>query len=377
MLLTLLMIGTLWLAWSNGANDNFKGVATLFGSATLSYRQALGLASLGTLAGALVSIIVAKGLVHSFSGQGLIAVEALNDRLLAAVLLGAAATVLLATLLGMPTSTTHALVGTLVGAGWLASASGINLGVLATTFATPLLLSPVLAIGLTVLVYPLLSRWRRRLGVDSESCVCLDTTTACPIPAGTALAMSPAATATPSLTFAPQAVCTQRYAGTVVGFSAQRLVAVGHSLCGLSVCFARAVNDTPKIAAIMLSAQATPLARHPGMVLALVAVAMVAGGLVQSRKVAETMSLRITGLNPGQGLTANLVTAVLVLGASRLGVPVSTTHVSCGAIFGIGACNGQRDLQTIGQIALTWVLTLPLGVVLGAAIYAGLGWAGV
>lgn len=81
------------------------------------------------------------------------------------------------------------------------------------------------------------------------------------------------------------------------------------------------------------------------------------------------MSRKITDLNPGQGLTANLATAGLVLGASRLGLPVSTTHVSCGTIFGIGMVSRSARWRTIGQILLTWVTTLPLGFLLGAGIY--------
>jgi PiT family inorganic phosphate transporter len=81
------------------------------------------------------------------------------------------------------------------------------------------------------------------------------------------------------------------------------------------------------------------------------------------------MSRRITGLNPGQGLAGNLVTAALVLGASRLGVPVSTTHVACGAIFGIGAASGTARWKTVAQILATWMTTLPLGAALGAGIY--------
>lgn len=79
---------------------------------------------------------------------------------------------------------------------------------------------------------------------------------------------------------------------------------------------------------------------------------------------------RITEPSHGQGLTANLVTAGLVLGASHLGLPVSTTHVATGAIFGIGIVNGRRDVRTIARILLTWVVTLPLGLVLGAGLYA-------
>jgi PiT family inorganic phosphate transporter len=57
------------------------------------------------------------------------------------------------------------------------------------------------------------------------------------------------------------------------------------------------------------------------------------------------------------------------MGASRLGVPVSTTHVSCGAIFGIGLVNGRREWKTISRIFFTWLTTLPMGLVLGALFY--------
>jgi PiT family inorganic phosphate transporter len=74
-------------------------------------------------------------------------------------------------------------------------------------------------------------------------------------------------------------------------------------------------------------------------------------------------------ISSGQGLTANLVTAVLVIWASRWGLPVSTTHVSCGALFGIGAVAGQARWKAIGSIALAWVTTLPIAAGLAAGVY--------
>jgi PiT family inorganic phosphate transporter len=96
---------------------------------------------------------------------------------------------------------------------------------------------------------------------------------------------------------------------------------------------------------------------------------MSAGGLVNSRRNAETMGHKLTTMNPGQGFTANLVTGALVIGASRLGMPVSTTHVSCGSIFGIGAVTGQGNLKTVAGILLAWVTTLPVAAGLGAGAY--------
>ena len=103
--------------------------------------------------------------------------------------------------------------------------------------------------------------------------------------------------------------------------------------------------------------------------LLLVIIAVIIGGLIQSRRVAITMSQQITDLHGGQRLASSLVTAFLVLGASRLGMPVSTTHVSCGSIFGIGLVNRRARWKTIGQIVVTWLTTLPLGLALGAAFY--------
>ena len=100
--LALVLLGALWLAWSNGANDNFKGVATLYGSGALSYRGALLLATIATLAGGLLSVWLAQSLVQTFSGNGLISSGGMNDVMLAATGIGAGATVLLATWLGMP-----------------------------------------------------------------------------------------------------------------------------------------------------------------------------------------------------------------------------------------------------------------------------------
>src|SRR5947209_16652858 len=104
-----------FLAWSNGSNDNFKGVATLYGSGTASYRKALAWATVTTLAGSLLTLVLAAGLVNTFSARGLVPDRvAASPLFLGAAALGAAVTVLFATLLGLPVSTTHALTGALI-----------------------------------------------------------------------------------------------------------------------------------------------------------------------------------------------------------------------------------------------------------------------
>lgn len=94
---------------------------------------------------------------------------------------------------------------------------------------------------------------------------------------------------------------------------------------------------------------------------------MAVGGLIQAKKVAAVMSKRISGLNHGQGFIANAITGWLVIGASQLGWPVSTTHVSVGSIYGIGLVNKTANNGEISKIVLSWILTLPI-----AAVFSGL-----
>jgi PiT family inorganic phosphate transporter len=136
-----------------------------------------------------------------------------------------------------------------------------------------------------------------------------------------------------------------------------------------AVGFARGLNDTPKIVALVIAAGAL----RPAAGLAAVALVMAAGGVLNARRVAETMSRKITRMSPGQGLAANLVTAVLVAGASRLGLPVSTTHVSVGSLFGVGVANGTARARTVLVILAAWATTLPLGAALAALGYLALG----
>jgi PiT family inorganic phosphate transporter len=362
--LVLIVLAVLFVAYSNGANDNFKGVATLFGSNTCTYRQALIWATLTTLAGSLLALYLAGGLVEAFKGKGLVPDEVTRQpAFLLAVSLGAALTVFLATWTGLPVSTTHALTGGLVGAGLLAAAGEVQLASLGTSFVAPLLFSPVVAILLTVALYPLFRWARRSSGVTTRSCICVGAAyEEVQVQSDGRLLL----VRTGAVVEAGEApVCVDRYQGKVVGLEAGRVLDAAHYLSGGAVGFARGLNDTPKIVALMLAADALPAA----LGLTLVAVVMAVGGVLNARRVAETMSKKITRMNSGQGFTANLVTSVLVAGASRLGWPVSTTHVSVGALFGIGAVNGTARVRTILSILLAWVTTLPLGAALAAAVY--------
>ena len=94
---------------------------------------------------------------------------------------------------------------------------------------------------------------------------------------------------------------------------------------------------------------------------------------LNGRRVAETMSHKITAMNHGQGFTANLLIGIIVIGASRLGMPVSTTHVSCGTLLGIGTVTGSANRKVILSIFGAWIITLPLGAILGSLTWTLLG----
>jgi inorganic phosphate transporter, PiT family len=312
MLTGILVLAVAFVAFTNGANANFKGVASLYGSGTTTLRGALWWGTATTFAGSLAAVFLAEGLLAKFSGRGIVPDELVQSpAFVSAVALGAALTSFLATRLGFPVSTTHALVGALLGAG-LAGSGGVSFGALGKNFVYPLFFSPVVAALLGAVIY-----WVLR-----------------------------------SLRLAPD--------------HRTRTLDTLHYLSAGAASFARGLNDTPKMAALLLAT--------PGMDLQWaflgVGVVIAAGGLLDADRVAETLGKKITSMNPGQGFAASLSTAALVTTASLHSLPVSTTHVSVGSLVGMGASTGQTKWRTTGEILLAWVSTVPCGAVLAAVAYA-------
>ena len=272
---------------------------------------------------------------------------------------------MLATLTGFPVSTTHGLTGALVGAGLAAVGTQVNFARLGSSFVLPLLFSPVVAVGLGMVSYFLARALRVKCGVSKEWCVCIgETTQIIPIPQPNSV-LSLGRIALPQIAVGTTAECTQRYQGSMLGVSVQKVVDFLHFLSAGAVSFARGLNDTPKIVALVLVINAVGI--RWGMIA--IACGMVVGGLINARRVALTMSKKITPLNHGQGFTANLATAALVISASRWGLPVSTTHVSVGSLFGIGLVTRQANPRVVSGILLSWVLTLPIAAILGGIVY--------
>ncbi len=339
----------LFLAFNNGANDNFKGFATVWGSDTLSYRQALALATLATLAGSVASWLLADNLIQQFSGRGLVPnAIASTPAFILSVACGAALTVFLATRLGFPISTTHALIGGLIGAGLGQTGSHVDFNKLWQAFFVPLLISPVIAASLGLVLYKIIAMRKSK-----NDCACL--VDAKPMRLTSMNSAMLGATATmPTLVISDQASCDN--ISTHASFSISSLLRKIHIGSATTICFARALNDTPKLAALLFAAQFT----NSKIPIALVGLLMTVGGLVFAKKVATTMSQKVTRLDDKQGLAANLITATLVLLASKFGLPVSTTHVSVGAIAGVGASAGTLNWQALRSILLSWLATLPV-----------------
>jgi PiT family inorganic phosphate transporter len=363
---TVLFVVTCFLAYANGANDNFKGVATLFGSRTTDYGRAIWWATITTFAGSACSIFLAQELVRNFSGKGLVPDATIaSPNFLLSVALGAGLTVMLATVTGFPISTTHGLTGALVGSGLVAVGTEVNFAKLGGSFFLPLLISPLIAVCLGAIAYIVARGARIRLGVTKEWCLCVgQTEQLIPISEPSSV-LSFSRVPLPDIKLATQENCTQRYKGRLVGINVQRALDVAHFISAGSMSFARGLNDTPKIVALLLVIES--LGIRLGMLA--VAAGMAVGGLLNARKVAITMSQKITSLTHGQGFTSNLVTSLLVIFASRLGLPVSTTHVSVGSLFGIGLVTRQADLRVVFGIVLSWILTLPIAAILAGGSY--------
>lgn len=376
MTLVFLVFATYVLAYSNGANDNFKGVASLFGSRTTGYRTAIWWATVTTFTGSIGSMGLAQALLSKFSGKGIVPDQiAGSESFLLAVAVGAGLTVIVATLTGFPVSTTHALTGGIVGAGLAAVGPGVNVRVLGGGFLVPLVLSPILAVVVAAPLYLVLRLLRLQVGMTKEWCVCVGKTQqVVPIPQpASVLALQAAAPPVLEVSTGEQVQCAERYAGEFLGIRSQQLMDGAHFVSAGIVSFARGLNDTPKIAAMLLVVRAFDI--RWGLVA--VAVTIAIGGLLSARRVAETMSHRITGMNHGQGLAANLSTGLLVILATTYGLPVSTTHVSVGSLFGIGLITGKANgVGVVLGIVFSWLLTLPCAALISGIVYWLVGHAG-
>jgi inorganic phosphate transporter, PiT family len=306
--------------YTNGFHDAANAVASAVSTRALSLRGALGLAAvmnlIGALAGTGVAVTVASGVIATpHSGHGLVVVGA--------ALIGAISWNITTWYFGLPSSSSHALIGGLVGAA-LASATQVHWMGVVTKVAIPMVVSPLVGLTLGYLVMIGLM-WLLR--------------SANPHRAGRALRRAQL-------------------------FSAASL-ALGHGL-----------QDAQKsMGVIVLALVVTGHQQDysvPFWVILLCATALAAGTWSGGLRIMRTLGRRIFNLTPAHGFSAEIsASSVLYLTAFVFAAPVSTTHVVTSAVMGVGATRRRSAVRwsVAGDIAVGWVLTAPAAATIAAAAY--------
>lgn len=364
--LAAILVLTVSLAAANGSNDDAKGVATLAGAGVTRYRFAIAWGVLATLAGSLLSLTFASSISTLFT-SGIVAAPP-DPAFSIAVLAGTAFWVGLATATRLPVSTTHAIVGALIGAGLLLAPGSVKWLSLATKVAIPLLASVVLSYAASALL--------SRVARSAPQCVGLDLGPPSAVEATGAAKVSGAglaAVAGPSrplpmdgVITSTSSTCPIHSPGTArIGLN----VNTAHWLTSGGASFARGLNDTPKIWAIGAFGL-VPGMLGPSQLLVLVAVAMAFGGAVAAGRVGRQLGENVVHMSHREGFNANLVTAVLVGAGANLGLPMSMTQVSTGAISGIAGTQVRRlNVRSLRNFLIAWTATPAVAGVIALLVF--------
>ena len=417
--LVLTAILAFYLAWNLGANDVANAMGTSVGSKAVTLRQALIIAGILEFTGAVLF------------GQGVsatLATEVANPELFAeipqllilgmvSVLLACGLWLQIATSQGWPVSSSHAVVGAIAGFSWVAAGVSavdwVNIGRISLAWVITPVVSGILAAGLYSLVkYSILDRpdpikqlrewipWLSATLFSVFGVIVLPPLfersifAALPIPAH-GLPIVTGAVAAVTLTFISwrqlaRFTSTQNEINRVptqlepehsspFPNPVERLLGRFQVLSACFVAFAHGSNDVGNaiapLAAIayILRTGSVPLTSFsvPLWILILGGGGIVFGLAIWGKKVIATIGENIIPLQPSSGFCAEIATATTILLASRLGIPVSTSHALVGGVVGIGLIQNWRNVrfQTVKSIALAWVITIPVAASLGAIIF--------
>jgi PiT family inorganic phosphate transporter len=322
-LVVIVVIVALLFDFVNGFHDSANAIATIVVSRTLTPLQAVLLAGAANFVG-----YFAFGLaVAKMIGNGVVHIEQVTLPLLIATLLGAVLWNILTWLLGLPTSSSHALIGGLVGAGIAAAGTKVVIwgGVLKIFMF--IFIAPILG-GLGAAVVTIVTIWifRRSHPVKSRKT-----------------------------------------------FKGLQLIASIFSSIG------HGTNDAQKtmgiIALALCTAGVTSSFVIPGWVVLAAYTAISLGTIFGGWRIVKTMGTSITKIREMEGFCSNAAAAVVLLGTAHFGIPVSTTHVISGSIMGVGAVEHAANVRwiTARKILWAWILTIPTTALFAGGVYLLIG----
>ncbi len=367
-------IGAILLALAfdfvNGFHDTANAVATVIYSGTLKPRVAILMSASLNLIGALVvGTTVAMFITSVVPGN------AVSLHLVSSVLLAGLAWNTVTWWKGLPVSSSHCLLGSLVGAGIAAAGiSGINLSALEKALIA-LIVSPIIGFVMAYLITWLLRLWFKRLQQASQAESDRDST----LQLTAERVVDQADGKTPLRTKRKK----NRVAGRPAWFN--RSLPWMQILSSASVSFSHGGNDGQKTMGIITLILSTSFASYgyttahvPIWVVIAAASAIGLGTAIGGERVIRTVGEKLSNkpIDAAHGCVAELTTALTVFGASGLGVPVSTTHVLTSAVVGgteglYG--RGHSNLNTMKSVFLAWMLTLPVCALLAAALFWSIG----
>ena len=330
-----LVLAGLYMAWNIGANDLANAMGTSVGSGVLSIKQVIIIAAVFEFAGAVffgqrVASTIAKGIVPIDTIK-LIDPHLVVVGMLAAIL-AAGFWITFATFYNIPVSTSHSIVGAVLGFGLVAAFNGvigladINWPVLAKIVAS-WLISPILGAMIAYFIFSLIRHFllqRADNPYDIEKkFVTLQILTAC------------------------------------------------------YIAFAHGSNDVANAIGPLSAALSTLGLTSdiiPTWILAVGGVGMIIGLATWGYRVIETIGTKITDLTPTRGFAAQFATATVVVMHSYSSLPISTTHTLVGSVIGVGLAGGLAavDLSVIGKIISSWIITVPVAALTAALIFTGL-----
>ena len=391
-----------YVAWNLGANDVANSMGTSVGSGAISLRQALIIAGILELSGAIlfgrrVSATLAAAVVNPAMFADAVPVFSLG---MVAVLLTCGIWLQVATFLGLPVASSHATVGAIAGFGWAAAGvAAVNWNSLRLISLT-WVVTPLVSAAIAALIYRLLQRWILQsldpVGRMAEWIPWLSVT----LVSLFGVIVLPTIVGTPALLWVPLHNI-QLAIGAIASVSltlwtlrrlthlatqpalpptplVERVMARFQLVSACFVAFAHGSNDVGNaiapLAAIATIERTGTLPSGdfdiPLWVLGLGGVGIVAGLAVWGEKVITTIGAGIIALQPSGGFCAELATATTILLASRVGLPVSTSHALVGAVVGVGLVQGMEKIQfkTVQTIALAWLGTIPLCAALAALL---------